>query len=248
MAAVRDESPAEAMKWIRHAEATWRPRNPEPITLRCWLRAPVAWDSYDGLTIEGALQAVVVMLETGETPDDIFAGYRGNAIDIPTPIADIELGGITIACASWGRPGMVAHHSVRVRRQRPRAELYERSAVRINGGPTKQNQIPTPTVVAPYIDFSLLADRELLLALLPDVTAIARHRSAGLGAILGHELIPHDTDRSIVLDDGSPARTLPDIPSVREMLRPGSFLDRIATTRAPYWLREHRRPCLVPLA
>lgn len=231
--------------WVASA-SRWRPRIPEPLRLRCWMRSPVAWDIFDGVTIEGAIQSAVVLLETGETPDDIFAGYRGKPIDIPTPIADVEIDNVTIACASWGRPSRDAFESVRVRRQRPRAELYDRATVQISGGPTKQNQIPTPTMVTPFVEFDLVADRRILLQLLPEVTAISRGRAGGLGAIAGHELTTASADHSLVRD-GLLARVIPDTPDTRNMARSSSYTSRMATTRSPYWLRYHRRQCLVPV-
>src|SRR5690606_6288686 len=50
----------ENRAWRELAARHWSPRSPEPLRLRAWLASPIAWDGYDPLTIEGALQYVVI--------------------------------------------------------------------------------------------------------------------------------------------------------------------------------------------
>jgi len=126
----------ENRAWRELAARHWSPRSPEPLRLRAWLASPIAWDGYDPLTIEGALQYVVIGLETGRAPDDVFSDCP-----LETPLADTDIqipivddttyGEVPIARASCGvfAPGAVA--SVRWRRTRPRADYYGVDVVKV---------------------------------------------------------------------------------------------------------------------
>ena len=222
----------------------WWPKRVDAITLRVWLSSPIAWDSYDGVTIEGALQCSVVMLETGLMPDDAFAGYRGPKVDIPIPIADVELDGSKVALASWAHPAPVALEEVRWRRRRVRIDaMGGASAILLNSGPFKATQLPTPTMSTPYLDFYLDADVERLRVLLADLGAIGRARGGGLGTVLGCEILPRSGE--VLVRDGRLTRTVPEgsVPNVD----PSSYVARQATLRAPYWHRGTLRDCWVPI-
>lgn len=235
--------------WLDRARERHRPRSVEPLTLRVWLRGPVAWDDYDGTTIEGALQFAVVIRETGHMPDDVFADCEpGTFADIPIPIADEERAGRRIACASWGVPSPLATASTRWRRKRARTDILGGSGkVIINGGPYKSLNIPTPTLAAPYLDFHVRGDRALLADLLPDVGALGRARAGGLGAVLGTEILDDPDDRSLRWL-GRPMRAVPvaDDYEAAITFEVGTYALREATTRAPYWHRATRALCAVP--
>lgn len=223
----------------------WLPRRVEHLTIRAWLDSPLAWDPYDGITLDGALQFVVVGLETGLMPDDAFAGYRGPKIDIPIPIADVELDGAQIALVSWAQPHPEALEDVRFRRRRLRTDAIGGDlVVRMNQGSFKTTQLPTPTLATPYVDFHADGDLDLLRILLSDVAAIGRARAGGLGRILGFELLSRAG--SALVRDGRLTRTVP-VDTVDDV-DPSSYVIREATTRAPYWHRGSRRLCWVPEA
>jgi hypothetical protein len=222
----------------------WLPSRIDPITLRVWLSSPIAWDSYDGITLEGALQCSVVMLETGLTPDDAFAGYRGPKIDIPIPVADAALSGEKVALASWAHPAPVALEEVRWRRRRVRIDAMGGSSlVRLNAGPFKATQLPTPTMSTPYLDFYMDADVERLRVLLADLGSIGRARGGGLGTVLGHEILPRSGD--VLVRGGRLTRTVPEGSVSGVDL--SSYIARQATLRAPYWHRCTLRDCWVPI-
>lgn len=235
------------MTWQPPTFGPWRPRAVEALRLRLWFSAPVAWDTYDGTTIEGALQYAVVIRDTGRMPSDVFSGCpRDRFVDIPVPIADTTIAGLPIACASWGQPAPEASEGVRYRRKRARVELLRtpggRGNVVTGGGPYKSLNVPTCVLATPYLDFFVRGDRALLVDLLRDVGAVGRCRAGGLGAVLGAEISEDPEDRSLVWR-GRPQRTLP---ATDQEYEPGSYVVREAGTRAPYWHRTVRTLCVVP--
>jgi hypothetical protein len=92
--------------WLEAARTAWAPQNPEPLQVRAWLNSDVAYDGHDGITLEGALQSVVIMRMTGRLPDDVFAdcpiSTPFDESDVQVPIVDSLLGGWNIARASIG--------------------------------------------------------------------------------------------------------------------------------------------------
>ena len=222
----------------------WLPRRSDAITVRAWLGSPIVWDHYDGVTLDGALQYAVVALESGVMPDDLFAGYTGAHIEIPIPVRDVTLAGSDIALCSWAHLPGCSTDDVRVRRRRLRVDSMGGTAkVRANQGPFKATQLPTPTMCVPYVEFYVDGDRELLRGLLVEVAAIGRARGGGLGHVIGYELIPRSGD--VLVRNGKLTRTVP-AGSVRGV-DANSYSTREATTRAPYWKRDSRQLCWVPV-
>lgn len=226
---------AENRAWRERAAKHWAPRASEPLRLRAWLGAPVTWDGYDPLTVEGAIQYLVIALETGRIPDDVYYGCPVTAplqdTDVQIPIVDTDsFGTIPIALASCGifSPGAVA--SVRWRRTRPRADYYGVDRVKVSTADMKAHNIPAATVIARYLDFYVVGDRELLKRLLRDVTELGSRRGGGLGRIHGWEVTEH-ADWSLYGPGGQLMRTLPRSAG-EEMV--GADL-RECTLRAPYW-------------
>ncbi len=231
--------------WLARAAAWWAPRESACLTLRAWFQAPLAWDAYDGLTLEGTLQAIVVLRATGEMPDDVFADApRAAGVDIPIPIVDVTLGGLRIACASQAQPAAGAAESTRWRRKRARDVLNLRG-FNTSGGAHKSLNLPTHTLVTPYVDFHVVGDARRLVELLPDASEIGRSRAGGLGAVLGWEVLLDLDGRSLVWGR-RPMRVLPAVPEVLVQLDPGAFDIRPANTRAPYWHRRSQAVCVVP--
>lgn len=232
----------------------WRCRDAAPMVLRAWLSAPIAWDSWDGITVEGALQHAVVIRTAGRMPDDLQ--WPSEGMEIPIPVADVDIAGRPIACASWAQPAWLASEAHRWRRKRARAESYALRSVVVGCGTYKALQIPTPTMVTPWLDFHLEADRALLTDLLRDVGAIGRARGGGLGVVEGWEMLPPMISVGPlvrVVGDGpwlAPMRTLPVSPEhgwSDDAYVEGTFVRRVATTRAPYWLRHSACDCAVPV-
>lgn len=238
--------------WLTRA-AWWRPRRVDPLRVRVWLSSPVAWDDHAPITIEGALQFAVVLLETGRLPDDVFAGgdagrpIRG--VDIPIPIADEWIGGRRIACASWGIPAGCAVYSVRWRRKRTRVEALGLDKVMINGGAYKALNIPVGSLVTPWLDFYVRGDAEVIGRLLREVGGLGRDSTRGLGTILGFELDPDPLDRSLLFR-GVPQRAIPLVMD-GGAYDPRSFAadgweERVCSTRAPYWVNDKPIHCGCP--
>jgi hypothetical protein len=141
------------LPWLQRAGERWGCVNAEPLRLRAWLAAPIVWDAYDGLRIEGAIQHAVVAIEAG-VPSDVFADApRDLSVDIPIPIADVEIGGRQIACASLAVAPPCAIETVRFLRKRARVEALGVASVMIGQGPYKSMQIPKATLTAPFVDF-----------------------------------------------------------------------------------------------
>jgi len=239
----------DSARWLARAER-WRPRVVEPLRLRVWLSSPVAWDGYDPITIEGALQFAVVLEETGRLPDDVFAGCGAVDVDIPIPIADVEIGGRRIACASIGIPPSIAVETVRWRRKRSRSEEIGVDVVRINGGPFKALNMPIGTLSTPWLDFYVRGDRALLLELCAGLHGLARDHARGLGTVFNVEVDDDLEDRSLLYRE-RPQRILPVVmdggPYDVRSYEPEAFDARAAGVRAPYWLaRNSVEDCVVP--
>ena len=228
--------------WLARARERWTPRAPEAFTVRVWLSSPVAWGER-GIQIDGLLQRLVVQRETGLPSDDVFAECpRGLDVEIQIPIADVTIAGLPIACASWGAPAPIAAESLRWRRKRARLDAMSGNRLTIAGGPFKSTNIPVQTLVTPWLDFHLVADRAMVRDLLGDASAIGRGYSSGLGAILGMEYLPDPEERALVHQE-RPMRSIPlgpDAPPMQDPLR------MVASTRAPYWTGRGRVLCAVP--
>lgn len=238
---------SENRAWRAKALLHWAPRAPEPLRLRAWLAAPIAWDGYDPLTIEGALQSLVITLETGRMPDDVFSDCPIETTledtDIQIPIVDSTgYGAVPIALASCGvfAPGAVA--SVRWRRTRPRADYYGVDVVKVATAEMKAHNLPAATVVAPYLDFYVVGDRSLLTRLLRDLTELGARRGGGLGRIHGWEVAEH-SDWSLQGPGGRLMRSLPH--SAGEVMLGANL--RECTLRAPYWHPRTRGLGWVPV-
>lgn len=235
--------------WLARAER-WRPRVVEPLRLRVWFMSPVAWDGYDPIAIEGALQFLVVIAETGQMPDDVFAGFdEVSNVDIPVPIEDVEIGGRRIACASVGIPPRIAVETVRWRRKRARSEQMGVDKLMINGGPFKAINLPISTLATPWLDFYVRGDRELILRLCDGLQGIARDSTRGLGSVLGVEVDTDEANRSLVYK-ACPQRVLPIVMDGGDYdtrsYDPDSFESREAGVRAPYWHIRNRTDAVVP--
>lgn len=237
-------------KWLEKARERWAPVDPEPLRVRAWLAAPVAWDTYDHLMIEGLLQFVVVMRETGRLPDDVFAGC---ALDVPledtdiqVPIVDEVLPGceVPIARASAGWPSTDSVASVRWRRSRPRGDRYGASVVNASSGNTKAMNLPAPVVVTQFVDWWVYGDRAMIEDLLQDAPTVGGKRSGGLGYVHGWEVVP-DEDWSWFGPSGRLMRALP--ASYGRAQDATAYQLRVATVRAPYWHPRSRMLCCVPI-
>lgn len=241
---------AENREWRDRARERWAPATPEPLRVRAYLAAPVAWDLYDPLMLEGALQYAVIVRETGRLPDDVFAGCPLDApieeTDVQIPIMDGEVPGcpFPIALASAGWPSADAAASVRWRRRRVRAEKLGARIVNASVGETKATNLPAPTVVAYWIDWWVAGDRRLLEELLHDVHTIGGKRSGGLGHVHGWEVTPGPAWYWF----GPGGRLMRALPANFELARRSSRHDvREATLRAPYWHPRTRMLCRVPI-
>lgn len=237
--------------WLDRARARWSPRGVLAWRLRLWLSGPVAYDGREPLTLEGLLQFVVVWRETGRSPDDVFAGIpRNGIVDVQIPIVDVTIGGEPIAACSAGWWPSIAEEGIRFRRKRADADAYGLDKLMVNGGWGKSLNIPVATLVTPYIDFYLLGDRALLDALLLDAGGLGRDSTRGLGTVLGWEWGADTEDRAL-LHHRAPQRVLPRVENgsrfdVRK-LGAGTFDERVATTRAPYWVQSRAKLCVVPV-
>lgn len=237
--------------WLARAAERWSPRRVEPLRIRVWLASPVSWDGYNTVQLEGALQTVIVMRETGRLPDDVFHGIpHGIYVDIRVPIADVQIGRWTIACASSGMPPSIAVEATRWRRKRVRPDAFGTGMIRINGGPFKALNLPMPTLATPYLDFFVRGDRELLADLLRDVGGIGRDSVRGLGSVHGIEIDDDPEDRSLVWN-GRPQRPIPIVsdggPFDIRNFDVAHYDVRRSGTRAPYWRSWMATMCAVPV-
>lgn len=240
--------------WWRENAAKRRGTRPDQCIIRAWLSAPVAWDGYDPLTLEGALQSVVIMRETGRMPCDVFRGCPADAslneTDIPIPIADIDVEvdgqALPIALCSVGFFSPDAALTTRYIRGRARAEQYAAKFVNIAMGEYKASNMPVATVTCHYVEFRCVGEAKHLRDLLRDVDHIGADRSGGLGAVQGWEVdVDEDSGWAPFTDpSGRLLRSIPDSP---EPCCASGFEVRLATLRAPYWHKRTQTLCKVPI-
>lgn len=237
--------------WLGRARARWSAASVRPWHLRLWFSGPIAYDGREPLTMEGLLQFLVVWREAQRSPDDVFAGLPGDVhIDVPVPIADVTIGGEPIAAVSVGWWPPIAEEGVRFRRKRADVDAYGVAKLAVSGGWAKSLNVPIATLVTPYLDFYLRADREKVDDLLQDGGGLGRDSMRGLGTVMGWEWSPDLEDRALLLG-GAPQRVFPRVEDdsaydVRA-LAAGTFDERVATTRAPYWVQRRAKPCVVPV-
>ena len=237
--------------WLSRAHRNWSPYAHRPWRLRLWFASPIAHDGREPITLEGLLQFIVVWREAGRSPDDVFAALpKAETVDVPIPIADVQVGDEPIACVSAGWWPAIAEEGIRFRRKRADVDALGVETIMINGGWGKSLNIPVATLVTPYLDFALRGDRGKLDALLADAGGLGRDSTRGLGTVLGWEWAEDADDRSL-LYRGAPQRVLPRVedgsPFDVRALAAGSFDERVATTRAPYWIQKRARLCVVPV-
>lgn len=240
--------------WWRANAAKRRGERRDQCIVRAWLSAPVAWDGYDPLTLEGALQSVVVARETGRMPCDVFRGCPVDApltdSDIPIPIADIDVevdgSSMPLALCSVGLFSPDAAPTVRYIRGRARAEQYATKMVNIAMAEYKSSNMPIATVTCCYVEFRCVGDADQIRDLLRDVDHIGADRSGGLGAVQGWELeVDEDSGWGPFKD--SHGRLLRSIPDSMEPCGASGFEVRLATLRAPYWHKRTQTLCKVPI-
>lgn len=230
--------------WREQARIIWRPERPEPLLIRAWLHSPIAYDGYDPITLEGALQSVVCMRETGRLPDDVYADCPSRAplddTDIQIPIVDTDLDGFPVANISigWFSPDAIA--SKRQNWKRARADHYQQALVKTSEAGTKTQMVLKQTVSALHVTFYALGDRDKLESLLRDVGALAAARSGGLGVVRGWEIGPAPGEWWFKGPGKRLMRTLP--ARAAEHFDAADYDERPATVRAPYW--HHRTRCL----
>lgn len=247
---------AQSAGWRSSAAAHWTARGEaaQPIRVRAWLGAPVAWDGYTPVCLEGALQYAVIVLEARQAPDEAYAGIGAGWCPPPIPIAettvvDDEGRPWRIARCSVAQPAPLAHETKRIRRKRTRADALSGDAiVNTAGGWPKALNIPIPTLTTPWLDFYAMADVERLRALLADTPGLARDAKRGLGTVVGWEVDIIEADWSI-RRNAVLMRVLPrcgagelDVAN----FDPCTYDVRESGTYAPYWHKASRTTCIVP--
>lgn len=239
---------SENRPWLDRARRVWSPDTTEPLLLRAWLAAPVAYDGYDAITIDGALQSAVCLRETGRLPDDVYSECPLSAsleeTDIQIPITDSVMSGIPIAHVSIGWFSPDATATKRQNWKRARAENYARDVVKTSEASTKTQMVLKQTVAAMHLDFYAQGDRAKLSELLTDVSHLGAGRSGGLGDLLGWEVLPAP---GAWWFEGPDRRLMRSLPADRDAAGATGYDERIATLRAPYWHQRTRRLCHVPV-
>ena len=232
-------------QWLDGARARWLPRSEESMLVRAWLSAPVALPRIGAVTLEGLLQSAVIVAETGALPGDAFAAHDGGFVDLPVPIADVQMHGLAVACASWPTWSPDAREALVMHTHKPEAEQLCARKVYVTGGEAKPKRVPVPTMSAAYVEWCVRGDRARIIELLDGCRALSKWRGA-MGSVDRWEVMRVSLDLSLVRD-GSPARPLPvaDEAEAIERFPRGYVLDE-CQTRAPYWHRATRALCACP--
>ena len=219
----------------------------EPVRVRVWFEAPIAWDVTYPMRIEGALQYAALGRCCRVSPHDLFADYRGPLFELPIPVADERIEGLPIACASIAHPAPGARFGSRLRARRTRAETINKPTVMTNGGEYKALAIRVPTLHTPWLDFYVRADVERLADLCRDLQFLGRDGARGMGIVERVEFASDPDDRSLVFER-RPQRAIPVANEHDAALRfdPSSYVLGETNTRAPYWNRASRALCAVP--
>lgn len=231
--------------WLERARDRWsaRTEHVRPMRIRAILDGPVAWDGRTLIQIDGALQDVIVMRETGRTGDDVYE-TAGSGFCSPTiPIAHVECGDVTISRASAGVASPGIDHARR-RRSRVRADAMGAGQIVVGHGWAKSTDIPIPTRVMPWLDFFVVGDAERIDDLLRDVSGLGRASGRGYGAVARWELSEMREDRSLTYN-ARPMRPIP-IDAASDF-DASTYEMREHGTIAPFWHRASRRHCAVPV-
>ena len=244
----------ENRPWLERAAERWLPRAGaiEPLRVRAWMRSPIYWDGRTPIALDGALQHVVVRRTTGRLPDDVFNWItrdESTVADVPIPIADVEIGGVAIACSSSAWPWPDCAEGTRYRNKRARLDAMGTGKITVSGGPYKSLHIPNAVLFVPILDFFVCGDRALLEELLVDVSGLGRDSGRGLGGVEGWQVDPDPQDRSLVCN-GRPMRPLPIVtqgPYHCDGFAPESSEIRSGVLRAPYWRDWMRVPVVAPV-
>lgn len=228
------------------AREQWSAKStPEPLLVRAHLASPVVCDTLPRLQqLDAALEYAALLAVAGD-PSSLLWPASGIGL-LPSPLASVERAGWQIACCSAPRP-LGARESVRKRRRRTDAEqLGIKGRVVTGGGAYKCLDMPTLTVIAPVIEWSVLADRERLRALLGTLHALGRNAGAGMGEVAQWELLK-DPHNGSVEHDGKPARPIPVASCEEACKRYGDEVEiEEVGVRGPYWSRRNRTLAAVP--
>lgn len=231
-----------APAWLAAARDGWLPREARPLRVTAHLAAPTSFERGEGLRLEGVLSWVVVARVTGLPPREAFAGLGiADYVDIPVPIADVEMHGWRIAQCSDAELAPIATEAVRRRRKKPHPEAMGLAKVATTGGPWKALDIPTVAWATPTLTWWLLGDEARLRDLLVDCHAVGRARSGGLGQVLAWEV---DADEGAATRWRERALPVPDTGDVSEW--PERDV-RAAALRVPCWHRAVKAMAACPV-
>lgn len=235
--------------WLERIREALAPKRVEPLRVRVWLAAPVAWSEQHRISLDGPLQYLAVESATGRPPQDVFAGYVGPPPPIQLPLDEVDVEGWPITACSLPQMPPSAISSTRWARRRADVEQYGLTSRRVmtNGGEYKSLNLAVGTLSTHVLDWYVRGDREILSRMLEHLSHVGRRRSGGLGAVKRVELLDDPDDRSLV-HQGAPQRALPvrDVAHAAAAYRLGTYVLRQAKTRAPYWHPASETLCAVP--
>lgn len=173
-------------------------------------------------------------------------GKEADLIDIPIPIARSECGRYWLA--SVGEMESV-HSELRYKNRRAPWVEYARLGsgkirrVQINFGANKSYRVPYEFTIPKdgLITWWAIGECQPVLELLYCIHFLAKHRGSGKGQVSEWTAEECESwgEGFPVMRDGAPLRNLP--------VEPGA-VGALERCSPPYWMREGRVPCLVPVS
>lgn len=238
------------LSFLQDVAGEWGPRQLEPVKVTLVFRSALTWDDYVGHTLEGMLQYAAIRETTGESPSDLFSGYRGPAVNVPCPVGDASILGLSVPMASQARLAESAASIKRLRTRRARTEKYNIKMAMSNGGIYKSQLTEMVAKATPYVTFYAMADAERLERLLCQAHGLGSDVSRGMGTLLG-SIVKSCPDAERLwwrTESGAPARAYPVQGETEAGMLFGAtdYELRMEAYRAPRHIIRNRVLCAVP--
>lgn len=204
--------------------------------------------SYDGRIQLDAILEHVAWRRAGRPTAEMGAP----AMTFQIPLAKLGAPGLWVWRCSEGEAewvgGDLTHYTRQFPTERSRALRKGERKVNVGAGPCKSFRLPLPLLLAREVVWHAVGDLEAVAEMLSVITHIGKKHNVGHGQVKRWRVEEAEEDRSLIREDGSPARALPvDLAEAAGLEVEGLYPEMVGH-RPPYWHAERRRPCYLPTA
>lgn len=217
-----------------------------PLRITAELAGSVA--SFDGRIQLDAILEHVAWRRAGRPTAEMGAP----AMTFDIPLAKLQAGGLWVWRCSEGEAEWIAGDLTHYTRQFPteRARALRRNERKINvgAGPLKSYRLPLPLMLAREVVWHAVGDLDAVAEMVSCITHIGKKHNVGHGQVKRWRVEDADEDRSLIREDGSPARPLPVELAETAGLDVAGLYPQMAGHRPPYWHPDRRRLCYLPRA